>query len=126
MIERSIDPVDNIIHVVSIGAATRADIDAHYAAMRGLIATMRAEEKPIRVLSDQTNATRLPEELNQHIKALMESLYQPGDRVALLMATNDDKMYVRSVLGTAEYAAFDSRIAAEMWLMEPALKPPSD
>lgn len=126
MIERSVDPVDDIIHVVSVGEASRADIDAHYDAMRALVATMRAEERTIRVLSDQTRAIRLPEELNQHIKTLMESLYQPGDRVALLMASSDDKMYVRSVLGTAEFAAFDSRIAAEMWLMEPALKPPSN
>lgn len=124
MIERSVDDEDGIIFVVSVGEATREDIDVHYDALRDLIATMRAAGRPIRVLSDQTRAVRLSCDLNLHIKAQIERTFRPGDRVALLMASDDDKRYARTILGTTDYAVFTSRIAAELWLMEPALPPP--
>lgn len=125
MITRSVDAQDGIIVVVSIGVATRADIDTHYDELRDMIAHIRAAGDPVRVLSDQTQAMRLDDATNQYIKSQIERTFRAGDRVALLMATTNDKMYVRSILGTAEYGVFNSRIAAEMWLMEPHLQPPS-
>lgn len=123
MIERALDE-DNIIQVVSTGAATRADIDEHYSSLRELIATLRSRGSPIRVLSDQTRADRLAHADNLYLREQIERTYRPGDRLALLMATNDDKIYARTVLGTTNFAVFESRIAAEMWLMEPSLRPP--
>jgi hypothetical protein len=125
MIQRSVDPEDGIIMVVSIGEATRADIDEHYDALRRMIAELRAEGRPVRVLSDQTRADWLSDELNQHIRSQIERTYLPGDRLALLLASPDRKLAVREVLGVTDYAVFDSRLAAEIWLMEPALRPPS-
>lgn len=124
MIERTIDD-GGVIQVVSVGEATRADIDIHYDALRDMIAALRAEGRPIRVLSDQTQATRLSETLNLYLKEQIERTYRPGDRLALLMRSEGDKMYARGVLGVQDYAVFESRIAAEIWLMEPTLKPPS-
>lgn len=124
MIERSVDEADGIIFVRSTGEATRDDIDAHYVALRAMIAGMRGAGRPVRVLSDQTRATWLSDELNRHIKRQIEHTYQPGDRVALLMPDCDAKAYARELLGTTHYAVFTSRIAAEMWLMEAAVRPP--
>lgn len=125
MITRIID-ADGVIQVVSVGKATRSEIDDHYRNLRDIIATLRAEGKPVRVLSDQTRAVRLSDDTNLYLKEQIERTYQPGDRLALLMPSQQDKLYARSVLGVTTYAVFESRIAAEIWLAEPTLPPPSD
>lgn len=124
MITRTIDQRDGIIMVASIGEATRAEIDAHYDELRRMIAAIRASGKPIRVLSDQTQATWLSDDMNRHLRSQIERTYQAGDRLAVLMPTAGKKLSARELLGAGEYGVFDSRVAAEIWLMEPSLRPP--
>lgn len=124
MIERGIDPEDGIILVTSVGEATRADIDEHYERLREMIADTRAAGQTVRVLTDHTRATRLSDELNHHIRAQMERTFAPEDRVALLMRTGEDKEYARRVLGLEQFGVFESRVAAEIWLMEEGIAPP--
>lgn len=125
MITRAIDEPDGIIIVRSVGAATWQDLDSHYTLMRALIAQMRLAQRPIRVLSDQRMATRLPLDLNLHIKHQIERTYEPGDRLALLMRTEEDQRYAREILGVMNWAVFHSRHAAEIWLMQADQRPPA-
>lgn len=124
MITLAAEPDDGIIQVVSVGEASRAEINAHYEALRKLIAEFRAAGRPVRVLSDQTRAVRLSDELSYHLKSQIERTYGANDRLALVMGSEPDRAYAKGVLGVATYAVFESRMAAEMWLMEPAMKPP--
>ena len=125
MITRKVDEPDGIIIVQSLGSADMEDLDNHYASLRALIAEMREAKRPIRVLSDQRQATRLGHELNLHIKAQIERTYKPGDRVALLMKTEEDQRYAREILGVVDWAVFNSRHAAEIWLVQIDQKPPA-
>lgn len=124
MITRNLDAQSGIIFVKSVGLATRDDINGHYDQLRLMIAQLREAGRPVRVLSDQRRAVRLPHQLNLLIKDQIEQTYRSGDRLALLMNTVADQQYARSVLGTVRYAVFTSPIAAEIWLTEANLKPP--
>jgi hypothetical protein len=125
MIKRTVDERDGIIFVTGTGIWTRTDVDDHYAALRQLIDHMRRDGRLVRVLSDITKAVRQSSEIEIHIREHIDRTYRPGDRVAILVADADDKMYVRGLLGHADVAAFSSQITAEIWLMEPALKRPA-
>lgn len=126
MITRTVDEPDGIIIVQSFGAASLQDLNDHYTSLRALIADMRRGKRPIRVLSDQRQAVRLSHELNLHIKRQIESTYQAGDRVALLMRTEEDQQYAREVLGVTNWAVFKSHHAAEIWLMQADQQPPAE
>jgi hypothetical protein len=125
MITRDLDTQSGVILVRSIGAATEEEIVDHYCRMHALVAELREAGRPVRVLSDQRQAVRLPHHLNLLIKDQIEQTYQAGDRVALLMNTVEDQQYARGVLGTTHYAVFTSLVAAEIWLTEPDLRPPA-
>ena len=116
MIRREVDPDDGIIFVTSDGAATRADIDEHYDALRLLIAEMREAGRPVRVLSDVTSSPRQAADVETHILAQMGRTFRSGDRVALL-AGQGDNAYVRTLLANVDVATFSSRLPAEMWLL---------
>lgn len=123
-ITRTVDEPDGIIVVVSTGKASRKSIDEHYDYLRILIAKMRNAGRPVRVLSDQRRAVRLTHEMNQHIKDQIARTYLKGDRLALLMNSTEDQAYVRQILGGVQHAVFVSKIAAEIWLMEPDQRAP--
>ena len=124
MIRLSVDEQSGIILVVSIGEASRAEIDRHYDRLRDVIAGQRKAGRPVRVLSDQRQATRLRHELNLHLKKQIDRTAQDGDRWALLMRDPEDQEYARTILGIARYAVFTSEIAAQIWLTEECLRPP--
>jgi anti-sigma factor RsiW len=124
MIERSVDGKDGIIFVRGSGLWSHAEVDAHYDELRALIAGLRAQGRPVRVLVDVTDAAQQSDTRENYVRAQIERTYRPGDRVAMLVAGGEVKQHVRSVLNGTLVAIFISQIAAEMWLMEEGLPPP--
>lgn len=124
MITRTIEEPDGIILVDSSGAWTAAEVDAHFFALGTMIEEFRAAGRSIKVLSDITRAERQTPPIERLIRAYQQKLYRPGDRVALLVRPND-KPHVIGLLGHAEVATFNSRLAAEMWLVTLDLRKPA-
>jgi len=117
MIEREWDEETGIIYVSGTGAWSEADVDAHYDALRAMIAGLRRAGRPVRVLSDIAQASRQGYAREEHILAHMRRTFQPGDRVALVTADATDKAYVRSIIGGLDLGVFASKLPAEMWLL---------
>lgn len=117
MIEREWDEEAGILYVAATGIWSEAEVDAHYDALRGMIAGLRREGRPVRVLSDVSGAPRQGYAREEHILAQMRRTFQPGDRVALVTADAGDKAYVRSILGGLDVGVFASKLPAEMWLL---------
>lgn len=117
MIERVWDEESGIIYVSASGAWADTDVDEHYEALRGMIDGLRRAGRPIRVLSDITQAPRQGYSREEHILAQMRRTFRPGDRVAMVTAGADDKAYVRSIVTGVDVAVFASKLPAEMWLL---------
>jgi hypothetical protein len=117
VITRVFDRETGILRVIATGTWAPEDVDAHYTALREMIAPIRRTGARVRLLSDVTRAARQSPELEARILEQMEHTFQPGDRVALLTATVDDKMHARDLLRDVEIAVFNSAIPAELWLM---------
>jgi hypothetical protein len=117
MVEREWDEDTGILYVTGTGTWSDAEIDAHYEALRAMIADLRREGRPVRVLSDVSRAQRQGYAREERILAHMRRTFQPGDRFALVTADAADKAYVRSILGGLDVGVFASRLPAEMWLL---------
>jgi hypothetical protein len=117
MIKRMFDDDTGIIYVTGKGAWTRAAVDHHYDELRTMIEALRAEGRPIRVLSDVTGAQRQDRMLEEHIKDQIARTFQSGDRFAIQTYDAADKAYVRMIVGRGDVAVFASRLPAEMWLL---------
>ncbi|MDO7843735.1 hypothetical protein [Sphingomonas immobilis] len=124
MIERHLERQDGIIFVRGKGDWSRGELDAHYDELRVLIAGIRAQGRPVRVLADVTEAMPQSASRERYIRTQIERTYRPGDRVAIVVASAAVKQHVRDALTGTLVATFISRIAAEMWLMEAELEPP--
>lgn len=124
MISRDYNDEDGIILVTATGAWSERDVDEHYGELRRAIATRREAKLPILILSDVTQAERQIAAVERRILWQIEQTFQPGDRVAMLVADAEDKAHVRGLLGAADMAAFSSKIAAQMWLLYEGLEAP--
>lgn len=124
MIACELDDPDGIIFVHATGLWSIADVDRHYTHLGLIIADRRRNGLPIRILSDVTEAQRQARETEARILEHMERTYQATDRVAILVNSIADKMYVRARLGKAIVGVFSSQLPAEMWLMTDDLQPP--
>lgn len=124
MIACELDDPDGIIFVHATGLWSIADVDRHYTHLGLIIADRRRNGLPIRILSDVTEAQRQARETEARILEHMEHTYQATDRVAILVNSIADKMYVRARLGKAIVGVFSSQLPAEMWLMTDDLQPP--
>jgi hypothetical protein len=124
MIDYDLSDPDGIIVVTGTGLWTIDEVTAHYGRLRAIIAERRSAGMPIRVLSDVRQGQRQSPEIEAAILQLITETYLPGDRIAILTGSEVDKAHVRSVLGQADVAAFQSRLPAEMWLMTDDLEPP--
>jgi hypothetical protein len=117
VIDRIFDPEVGIIYVTASGIWDEAAIDAHYAALNRMIGDLRAQSRPIRILSDVTTAQRQTPAVERHIMGHIERTFRPGDRFAVLTADMADRGHVRKLLGAADFGVFASRIPAEQWLL---------
>lgn len=124
MIACELDDPDGIIFVHATGLWSIADVDRHYTHLGLIIADRRRNGLPIRILSDVTEAQRQARETEARILEHMDRTYQSTDRVAILVNSIADKMYVRARLGKAIVGVFSSQLPAEMWLMTDDLQPP--
>ncbi len=124
MIACQLDDPDGIIFVHATGVWTIADVDRHYSHLTLILDDRRRNGLPIRILSDVTAAERQTPDIEARILWHMDRTYLPTDRVAILVGSVADKLYVRARLGKAIVAAFSSQLPAEMWLMSDDLQPP--
>lgn len=124
MIACQLDDPDGIIFVHATGVWTISDVDRHYSHLTLILDDRRRNGLPIRILSDVTAAERQTPDIEARILWHMDRTYLPTDRVAILVGSVADKLYVRARLGKAIVAAFSSQLPAEMWLMSDDLQPP--
>jgi len=124
MISRDYSDEDGIILVNATGTWDEQDVDRHYDELRREIFVRRKNGSPILLLSDVSQAKRQAPAVERRALWQIERTFEPGDRVAILVADADDKNYVRRLLGGAELAAFSSKIAAQMWLLYEGLEAP--
>jgi hypothetical protein len=124
MIERDLSDPDGIITVRSAGRWSRAELDAHFQALREILVQKRRNGDPVRVLSDVTAAGEQDVGTAAHILSQFRQTYCPGDRVVILTANAAVKQVVRDMLIDFDMAVFSSRLPAEMWLMADDLPPP--
>ena len=117
MIERMFDPEVGIIYVTGTGVWDRTAVDAHYEALRLMVGELRAAGDPIRVLSDVSAAERQDLAIERRILEHVERTFRSGDRFAVLAGDMADKVYIRGLLGPADFGVFASRIPAEQWLL---------
>ncbi|WP_070154078.1 hypothetical protein [Sphingobium phenoxybenzoativorans] len=124
MISRDYSDEDGIILVTATGAWSEREVDQHYEELKWEIAARREKGLPILLLSDVTRAERQSAAVEQRTMWQIGQTFQPGDRVAVLVADADDKAHVRGLLGAADMAVFNSKIAAQMWLLYEGLEAP--
>lgn len=116
MIERRIDAETGIIHVTASGIWTRADVDAHYAALRELFVPIREAGRVVRLLSDVRQGQRQTPDIEAYVLEQMRRSFLPGDRIVIL-TPEAEKLHVRAILRDVAVAAFSSLLPAEMWLL---------
>jgi hypothetical protein len=81
------------------------------------IAAIRDTGLPLRVIADVRESAVQSEEVAQFILERVSTLYRPGDRVALIVATSMLKAQLRAVLPPGIHEYFLSGDAAEKWVM---------
>jgi hypothetical protein len=126
MTGQNVDSNDKDFIVVTAAANwTRPELDDHFTQLQRAIQRFRAAGKPVRVLSDLTEAVPPSADIAKRIRRGNESTFREGDRVAVLTGNHTDKMLLRSMAGPM-FAVFSSRIAAEIWLVNDELPNPGN
>jgi hypothetical protein len=105
-----------VIRVWGWGSWTPAYTDEHFTALARYAAETRAAGLPVRVLVNlQKAGHQLPETIAR-IRAGVEAIYQPGDRIALVLESSLIKTQMSQVLDRAKMSFFISETAAALWL----------
>jgi hypothetical protein len=118
LIQRKFDEESGVILVFGGGVWSITDIERHYAALREMIGDLRAQGRPVRVLSDVTQGQRQALWVEDYILEQMGQTFLPGDRIALLAGSAADKAHLQDRATSAEVASFTAREAAMAWLLE--------
>jgi hypothetical protein len=119
LIQRTFDEDSGVILVFGGGFWSITDIERHYAALRDMIAGLRAQGRPVRLLSDVTQGQRQASWVEDYILEQMRQTFAPGDRIALLAGSTEDEAHLRDRGTSADVVPFTSRDAAMAWLQEP-------
>jgi len=114
----TIKPSDGggIIRTVGSGRWSLDDVDSYFEELSARIAAIRLSGRPVRLLSDVTDAEIQWQAIEARIIEHSTSLYKEGDRTALVVKSNLLKGYVRPLVLKRETALFCSLAAAETWL----------
>ncbi|MDO6416425.1 hypothetical protein Q4F19_18725 [Sphingomonas sp. BIUV-7] len=123
MLDVDIDDL-GILRATGIGHWSIAEVEAYYAKLGTLVAAQRAARRPIRVLIDAVAAELQLPPVQARINAHAERLYEPGDRVAIVVRNNLFKARGRDVAPADRVVFFCSHSAAETWLLayDPGLR----
>jgi hypothetical protein len=105
-----------VIRATGIGRWSLREVDAYYAKVRGLLAKQRAAGRPIRVLIDAIKAEAQAPDVQTRINDHAKGLYEPTDRVAIIVANNLFKARGREISPSSAVSFFCSQTAAETWL----------
>lgn len=106
-----------ILEVRVRGLWTAETVASYTAALRRQAAAARAHAGRLKLLVNATNAPVQPDEAAQRLNLLREILSEPGDRVAVLVASNLVKAQSRTIIEDWTNAnIFVSDNAARTWL----------
>jgi hypothetical protein len=112
-----------VIQITAQGFFDVETLRIHFDELEYILRKWRMLGKPIRVLVDAVNLLPYAPAVQTVFHESIQRVYAPGDRVAVLVASNLMKMQVRRALNQGELNAyFVSSTAAMTWLMahEPA------
>jgi hypothetical protein len=115
VIEREFDEATGIISVRGAGLYSFMDIEQHYVALRELVAHVRSQGRPIRMLSDVTHGVRQAGWVEDYIIDQMTQIFEAADRIAFLTANEPDRAHIQDIGGHL-VRSFTSRSAAKQWL----------
>jgi hypothetical protein len=88
-----------------------------FSAYEAEISAIREAGVPLRVIADVRESAVQSAEVAQFILDRVTSIYRPGDRVALIVATSMLKAQLRRILPGGVHEYFLSGDAAEKWAM---------
>ena len=117
MIDLTVDHDSGIVRITGAGRWSSAEVDACFGKLLHIMTTLRQQGRPVRILSDVIDAEIQNADIEAHINAQSTGIYQPGDRVALVVKSSFFKAHVREVASSRDVALFCSHAAAETWLL---------
>jgi hypothetical protein len=109
------DP-SGIIVVTGKGVWSPDCMDEHFAALAYWVEDRRARSQAVKVLVDLRGSGAQSAETMERIGIGAMTLYQDGDRVALLVTNSLAKLQMRRVIRTNQHQFFVSPSAARQWL----------
>lgn len=105
-----------VIRVWGWGSWTPAYVDEHFASLGRYVAETRAAGLPVRVLVNLQKAGHQSPEAIGRIRAGADAIYQPGDRIAMVLESSLIKTQMSQVLDRTKMSFFISETAAALWL----------
>jgi hypothetical protein len=111
-----IDDAAEIIRVAGYGFWTIEILDRHFDRLRSAIAGRRSQWRAIRVLVNLQKAEIQPAEVIERIDARTRQIYDPGDRVAIVVTSSLAKLQMRRGITRLQHDFFISEHAAVTWL----------
>lgn len=112
------DAGNGLIRIMVEGFFDLDTLSRHFAENAACVSLWRSQRRPIRVLVDAVNHHPHSPERMALVQRSIQRIYAPGDRVAVVVASNLAKMQLRQGLGQEEIMHFFvSNAAAMTWLM---------
>jgi hypothetical protein len=111
-----IDQAAGLVRVTGRGFWSPLHADHHFSRLDGVLRGIRMAGLRVRVLVDLREAAVQPAETIERISRATQEVYQPGDRVAIVVGSSLAKMQMRRIVRAANHDFFVSPSAAEMWL----------
>jgi len=111
-----VDDKAKVVLVEGVGFWTLTTIDTHFDYLFDVIAKQRRLARPVRVLIDVCQADIQPSDVIDRIGLRSALIYEPGDRVAIVVASSLAKIQMkRGVIGVRHEFFFSPR-SAMSWL----------
>lgn len=111
-----VDQASGLVRVTGRGFWSALHADHHFSKLDAILRGIRMAGLRVRVLVDLREAAVQPAETAERIGRATQEIYQPGDRVAIVVGSSLAKMQMRRAARIANHDFFVSPSAAEMWL----------
>ncbi|MDO6416471.1 hypothetical protein Q4F19_18960 [Sphingomonas sp. BIUV-7] len=115
-IEYRNDGAAGIVRIKGSGLWSVAMIEEHFGELKAMLSALREQGKAVRVLVDMSGAAVQPPEVAAVIRTATQDIYEPGDRIAMIVGSTLAKMQMRRLVDNDVMKLFVSAQASENWL----------
>ena len=113
----TLDRATGIVRVSGLILATPSDVDRYVAELDSVVREARLLSGKARVLADLRHSPVRSQDAAERLRHHNSSLYRPGERVALLVASALLALQLKRNLVADLQAVFVSEAEAEAWLL---------